>query len=54
MMGNKGQIHAYDADKHRLRPIFERLQRAGIRNIQVIGADEKPVHLRLAGYDHFA
>ncbi len=40
LMGNKGQIHAYDADKHRLRPIFERLQRAGARNVQVLGADE--------------
>jgi len=40
MMGNKGQIHAHDADKHRLRPIFERLGRAGVRNVQVIGADE--------------
>ena len=39
-MANKGQIHAYDADKHRLRPIFERLQRAGARNVQVLGADE--------------
>jgi 16S rRNA (cytosine967-C5)-methyltransferase len=39
-MGNKGQIHAYDSDKHRMRPIFERLQRAGARNVQVLGADE--------------
>ncbi|WP_119389180.1 RsmB/NOP family class I SAM-dependent RNA methyltransferase [Taklimakanibacter lacteus] len=40
LMGNKGQIHAYDQDKHRLRPIFERLTRAGARNVQVIGSDE--------------
>jgi 16S rRNA (cytosine967-C5)-methyltransferase len=40
MMGNRGQIHAHDPDKYRLRPIFERLQRAGARNVQVIGADE--------------
>ncbi|HYM99371.1 MAG TPA: RsmB/NOP family class I SAM-dependent RNA methyltransferase [Aestuariivirgaceae bacterium] len=40
MMENKGQIHAYDTDRHRLRPIFERMQRAGARNIQVIPADE--------------
>ena len=39
-MENKGQIHAHDADRHRLRPIFERLQRAGARNVQVIPADE--------------
>jgi 16S rRNA (cytosine967-C5)-methyltransferase len=40
MMANKGQIHAHDTDRHRLRPIFERLQRAGVRNVQVVGADE--------------
>jgi 16S rRNA (cytosine967-C5)-methyltransferase len=40
MMENKGQIHAYDADRYRLRPIFERMQRAGARNIQVIPSDE--------------
>ncbi len=40
LMENKGQIHAYDADRHRLRPIFERMQRAGARNIQVIPSDE--------------
>ncbi|MEE9375949.1 MAG: RsmB/NOP family class I SAM-dependent RNA methyltransferase, partial [Rhizobiaceae bacterium] len=34
-MENKGQIHAYDSDKARLKPIFERLRRAGIRNAQV-------------------
>lgn len=40
-MQNKGQIHAYDADKLRLRPIFERLKRASARNVQVLpaGAD---------------
>ena len=34
MAENKGQIHAYDNDKQRLRPIFERLKRAGCRNVQ--------------------
>jgi 16S rRNA (cytosine967-C5)-methyltransferase len=48
MMGNKGQIHAHDADRHRLRPIFERLQRAGVRNVQVIPADE-PERLQSLG-----
>lgn len=37
-MNNTGQIHAYDNDKHRLRPIFERLKRAGCRNVQTIDA----------------
>ncbi len=38
-MQNKGQIFAYDSDRHRLRPIFDRLKRAGVRNVQVIPAD---------------
>lgn len=38
LMNNKGQIHAYDNDKHRLRPIFERLKRAGCRNVQTLDA----------------
>jgi 16S rRNA (cytosine967-C5)-methyltransferase len=41
-MGNTGQIYAYDSDKSQLRPIFERLKRAGVRNVQVMnGGDEK-------------
>jgi len=35
LMENRGQIHAYDADKSRLAPIHERLKRAGTRNVQV-------------------
>ncbi|MGE5510614.1 MAG: RsmB/NOP family class I SAM-dependent RNA methyltransferase [Bacteroidota bacterium] len=35
-MGNTGQIYAFDRDKLRLRPIFERLKRAGARNVQVL------------------
>lgn len=35
-MQNSGQIYAYDSDKGQLRPIFERLQRAGARNVQVL------------------
>jgi 16S rRNA (cytosine967-C5)-methyltransferase len=34
-MHNKGQVHAYDADRKRLAPIIERLRRAGTRNVQV-------------------
>ncbi len=41
MMDNKGQLYSHDADKHRLRPIFDRLKRAGVRNAQVIAADER-------------
>ncbi len=38
-MANKGQIYAYDIDPHRLRPIFERLRRAGARNVQVLDTE---------------
>ena len=34
-MGNRGQIFAFDSGKARLAPIFERLKRAGARNVQV-------------------
>ncbi len=40
-MGNSGQIYAYDGDKTRLRPIFERIRRAGARNIQVMTAGDE-------------
>jgi 16S rRNA (cytosine967-C5)-methyltransferase len=33
-MQNTGQIYAYDDDRMRLKPIFERLKRAGARNVQ--------------------
>lgn len=35
LMDNKGQIYAYDSDIRRLKPLHERLQRAGVRNVQV-------------------
>ena len=35
-MQNTGQIYCYDKDKFQLRPIFERLRRAGARNVQVL------------------
>ena len=34
-MENRGQIFAYDSDRNRLAPIFERLKRADVRNVQV-------------------
>ncbi|HXF87037.1 MAG TPA: RsmB/NOP family class I SAM-dependent RNA methyltransferase [Xanthobacteraceae bacterium] len=34
-MQNKGQIYATDDDKRRLAPIHARLERAGVRNVQV-------------------
>lgn len=40
MMHNQGQLVATDSDRHRLRPIFERIARSGASNIEVIAADE--------------
>ncbi|MBN9360166.1 MULTISPECIES: RsmB/NOP family class I SAM-dependent RNA methyltransferase [unclassified Devosia] len=34
-MQNRGQIFAYDSDRTRLAPIYDRLKRAGARNVQV-------------------
>ena len=34
-MMNKGQIFAYDSDRSRLAPIYDRLKRNGVRNVQV-------------------
>ncbi len=34
-MGNSGQIYAYDSDIRRLKAIWDRLDRAGVRNVQV-------------------
>lgn len=35
MMQNRGQIHATDSDGRRLMPIYDRLNKAGARNVQV-------------------
>ena len=39
MMQNEGVLVAHDMDKRRLRPIFERLTRAGASCVQVVAAD---------------
>lgn len=44
-MDNKGQVHAYDSDKSRLAPIYERLKRAGSRNVQVHAPKDDLGHL---------
>ena len=41
LMRNTGQVYAYDDDTHRQRPIFERLKRAGVRNVQVLAAGDE-------------
>lgn len=40
-MQNTGQIYAYDGNRQRLRPIFERMKRAGARNVQVLEAGDQ-------------
>ncbi len=40
-MRNTGQVYAYDAHRQQLRPIFERLKRAGVRNVQVMVAGDE-------------
>lgn len=47
-MQNTGQIYAYDSSRQQLRPIFERLKRAGARNVQVMEAGEEEVLSGLA------
>jgi len=51
MLQNKGRVVAYDADRHRLRPIFERMTRAGVTNIEVIAADEASKLDEMGGFD---
>ena len=35
LMENTGQLYAYDEDARRLQPLYERSQRAGVRNLQI-------------------
>jgi 16S rRNA (cytosine967-C5)-methyltransferase len=49
LMQNTGQLYAYDADRMRLRPIFERLKRAGVRNAQVLQAGDTEALATLSG-----
>lgn len=41
LMRNEGALVAHDLDRFRLRPIFERLTRAGVTNCEVISAQDK-------------
>jgi 16S rRNA (cytosine967-C5)-methyltransferase len=51
-LANSGQIYAYDRDKSQLRPIFERLKRAGVRNAQVLdGGNEAALDALGARFD---
>ncbi len=39
MMNNEGKLIAHDRDRHRLRPIFERMTRSGASCIEVVAAE---------------
>jgi 16S rRNA (cytosine967-C5)-methyltransferase len=41
LMQNTGQLYAYDADRNQLKPIFDRVKRAGVRNVQVLRAGDE-------------
>src|SRR4029078_5152444 len=49
LMRNTGPLYAYDAARLRLRPIFERLKRAGVRNAQVLPASDAEALAKLQG-----
>lgn len=51
LMQNTGAIVAHDRDRHRLRPIFERIGRSGAGNIEVLAAEEGGKLSDGAGFD---
>ena len=48
-MQNTGQVYSYDKNRFQLRPIFERLKRAGARNVQVMTAGDRDALQEMAG-----
>ena len=51
-MENGGKLIAHDSDRFRLRPIFERITRAGAANIEVIAAEHGgQLDARAGGFD---
>jgi 16S rRNA (cytosine967-C5)-methyltransferase len=51
LMNNQGKLVAHDRDRHRLRPIFERITRSGASIIEVVSADQKDKLNHAGGYD---
>ena len=43
MMENAGQLYAYDRDARRLKPLYHRARRAGVRNLQIRSPSEGSV-----------
>ena len=50
-LANKGQIFAFDSERTRLAPIHDRLQRAGVRNVQVLAPRPAALEPLLAKMD---
>lgn len=51
LMNNEGSLVAHDLDRFRLRPIFERLTRAGVSNCEVVSAQDKGKLASLGPFD---
>ncbi len=51
LMQNKGNIVAHDTDRRRLRPIFERITRAGVTCINVVPAEDAARLDTFGGFD---
>lgn len=51
LMQNQGQIIAHDRDRHRLRPIFERMGRSGAGIIEVLAAEDGAKLAAGGGFD---
>ena len=50
-MNNTGKLVAFDQDRHRLRPIFDRINRSGANVIDVVAADEGGTLKDMGGFD---
>lgn len=50
-MENKGQIFAHDSDRSRLAPIYDRLKRAGVHNVQTRSPEPKAMEDLLGKID---
>jgi 16S rRNA (cytosine967-C5)-methyltransferase len=50
-MNSEGKLIAHDRDRHRLRPIFERITRAGASCIEVVGAEGADALLARKDFD---
>jgi 16S rRNA (cytosine967-C5)-methyltransferase len=51
LMKNEGTVVAHDRDRHRLRPIFERIGRSGATNIEVLAAEDIAKLAEGGGFD---